>query len=115
MDSRRLRRATVALIAAYAVVLQALLTAFVPVVSAAAPMAVVLCSGNAVDGHPLQKEAPCSAVCLALGHAAGAPLPPDTIAAIAAPAAVIGFVPVEGWIAPVAILGPQAPRGPPPA
>ena len=113
MALRRLRRAPVALIAAYAVALQALLTAFVPAVSAAAPVAFALCSGNVADGYPVHHETPCYAVCVALGHAAGAPSPPDTIAAIAAPAAVIGFVPVEGWIAPVAILGPQAPRGPP--
>lgn len=112
MDFRRLRRATLALVAAYAVALQALFAAFTPAHALATPDA-VLCSGNVADGAPARHEAPCAAACAALGQGAGAPPPPDTSAAIAASVAVIGFVPLRRWVAPVAILGPQAPRGPP--
>jgi hypothetical protein len=109
MDSRRLRRAALALIAAYVVALQALFAAFVPMppVSMA-----VLCSGNAPDGYPAQHEAPCADACAALGQGAGAPPPPATTVAITTPAPV-QFVALDGRIALVAILGPQAPRGPP--
>ena len=110
MNSRRLRRAALALIAAYAVAMQALFAAFVPMppVSMA-----VLCSGNAPDGYPVQHESPCADACAALGQGAGAPPPPATTVAITTAAPVIQFVAFDGRIALVAILGPQAPRGPP--
>jgi hypothetical protein len=112
MDLQRLHRAALALIAAYAVALQALFTAFAPVLTSAAPMA-VLCSGSVADGHPVEHDTLCSMACMALGQGVGVPPPPATIARLAVHAAV-AFIPPKHRIAPVAMLGPQAPRGPPP-
>jgi hypothetical protein len=114
MDPRRLRRAALALTAAYAVALQALLAAFVAVPAVPAFMA-VLCSGNLTDGHPLQQhDAPCAAACTALAQGAAAP-PPAVLVALATPVPVIPLVALDGPLALLAGLGPQAPRGPPPA
>ena len=117
MDSGRFRSRTVALIAAYAVAMQALLSAFVPVFSAtsAAPFA-VLCSHDGADGsgQPLQHDLPCVAMCAALGHGVAGPLPPDIVVAVARPQAVLSLAPDSDWVPPrVAIRGPQSPRAPP--
>jgi hypothetical protein len=77
---RPLRRKAIALIAAYALALQGLWSAFVPV--AVALPAAVLCSGQMADdpGAPAGHEPACSSACVMLG-AAAAPAPPDTIIA----------------------------------
>lgn len=117
MDSARLRCRAVALIAAYAVAMQALLSAFVPVVPAvlADPLA-VLCSRDAGDGsgYPAQHDLPCAAVCAALGHGVAGPLPPDVAIAVTAPYIVVARAPRNDWVAPrFAVRGPRSPRGPP--
>jgi len=117
MESRAVHRRTVALIAAYAVALQALLSAFVPFDPSilAAPVA-VLCSHDEAGGarHPAQHDLPCAAVCAALGHGIAGPAPPDVVVAYAEPLALVTLAPARNWVAPrIAIDGPQAPRGPP--
>ena len=117
MDSGNIRRRrTVALIAAYAMALQMLLSAFVPI-----PMAiltgpfVVLCthdSGGA--GYPVQHDLPCAAICAALGHGIAGPLPPTFAVAVAVPHAIAALAPIAGWALPqFAVRTPQVPRGPP--
>jgi hypothetical protein len=117
MESHSVRRRTVALIAAYAVALQALLSAFVPFDPSilAAPFA-VLCSHDEAGGadHPPQHDLPCAAVCAALGHGVAGPAPPDVVVACAELLAFATLAPASDWVAPrIAIDGPQAPRGPP--
>ena len=117
MDSSRFRRRTVSLVAAYAVALQMLLSAFVP----PAPVGLagsfdVLCSHVSSDGagHPLQHILPCAAVCAAMGHGIAGPLPPAFVAAIVVPHAVAVLTPASEWVPPQILLnGPHAPRGPP--
>jgi hypothetical protein len=77
---RLLRRKALALIAAYALALQGLWSAYVPV--AVALPAAALCSGQMVDepGAPVGHEPPCSSACVMLG-AAATPALPDTIIA----------------------------------
>lgn len=118
MKSRLVRnRTVVALIAAYAVALQALLSAFLPLDPLAlTASATVLCSHDGTDGqsHPGQHELPCAAVCAALGHGISGPLPPNVVAAYAEPVAIAAFVPFSDWTAPrIAIDGPPGQRGPP--
>lgn len=117
MEPHSVRRRTVALIAAYAVALQALLSAFVPFDPSilAAPFA-VLCSHDAAGGagHPAQPDLPCAAACAALGHGITGPAPPDVVVAYAEQLALAMLAPASDWVAPhIAIDGPQAPRGPP--
>lgn len=117
MRSRALGYRMAALVAAYAVALQALLSAFVPVAPAFlnAPFA-ALCATGQTGGpsHPAQHELPCAAVCAALGHGIAGPAPPAIAIACTRLLAIALFVPISDWIAPgTTILGPQAPRGPP--
>jgi hypothetical protein len=117
MDSGGFRCRAVALIVAYAVAMQALLSAFVPVFSAtsAAPFA-VLCSRDGADGsgQPLQHDLPCAAMCAALAQGVAGPLPPDIVVAVVKPHSVLAPAPESEWVPPrVAIRGPQAPRAPP--
>jgi hypothetical protein len=117
MDSVALRFRAVSLIAAYAVALQALLSAFGPVASVASaePFA-ILCSGLQAGsaGHPANPDVPCAEICVALGHGNASPLPPDVVVAIASPDVALGLAPAERWVTPLpASRGPQAPRGPP--
>jgi hypothetical protein len=105
------RLRAIALIAAYAVALQGLLAAFVPV-AVALPSA-VLCSGQMMDGpaEPAGHEPSCASACAMLGGMSG-PLPPDV--AIAAPLASPGHElswSTAGFIA--AQRGPQIARAPP--
>jgi hypothetical protein len=76
---RPLRRKAIALIAAYALALQGLWSAFVPV--AVALPAAVLCSGQMADdpGAPAGHELACTSACVMLG-ASAAP-PPATVIA----------------------------------
>ncbi len=113
MDSARLRRAAIALVAAYAMALQALLLAAAPAVVAPAAALAALCPGDGAGSHPAQHEWPCATACAALGQCVGGVLPPNTTVAIASLVAVIVLAAVGDWIAPVAIRGPQVPRGPP--
>ncbi len=117
MDSGGFRCRAVALIVAYAVAMQALLSAFVPVFSAtsAAPFA-VLCSRDSADGsgQPLQHDLPCAAMCAALAQGVAGPLPPDIVGAVVKPHSVLAPAPESEWVPPrVAFRGPQAPRAPP--
>ena len=117
MDFGPLRRPAVALIAAYAMALQALLTAFIPVSPAvlAAPFA-VLCGHDATDGqgHPAQHDLPCAAICAAMGQGIAGPVPPDVVIAIAVPHAVPAATPAIQWVPPpIVVTDTHAPRGPP--
>jgi hypothetical protein len=117
MDLRAVRRAIVALTAAYSMALQALLLAFVvPQAAALADPLTVLCStiGSGDTSLPAKHEIPCPAVCAAMGHGLTGALP--------AGIAVIGFlrdayaaaVSLMDWIAPLVFAtGPLLPRGPP--
>jgi hypothetical protein len=75
---RPFRFRIIALIAAYAVALQGLLSAFSPM--AAAFPAGVLCSGQTLDGPsaPANHEPACVSACVMLG-AAATPPPPDVV------------------------------------
>jgi hypothetical protein len=116
MDSVRFRR-TIALTAAYAVALQVLLAAFVPLAPAipTGPFA-VLCSHDKADGtgQPAQHDLPCAALCAAMGHGIAGPVPPDVVIARAKPNAIAALAPAGEWVPPrIALSDVHAPRGPP--
>jgi hypothetical protein len=115
MDSGRLRRRTIALVAAYAMALQALFAAFAPIDARSGAVA-VLCSHDSGDGsgQPASHDLPCAAICAAMGHGiAGAALP-DIVGAFALPQAIAAAVPVSEWVPPqIALTDIHAPRGPP--
>ncbi|MEX2034366.1 MAG: hypothetical protein WEA28_04155 [Xanthobacteraceae bacterium] len=117
MDSSGLRYRAVALIAAYAVAMQALLSSFMPAAPAIPDIAfAALClrDGSDGSGHPARHDLPCAAICAALGHGLAGPLPPDIVVAFSAPQAIVALTPVDGWVTPrLAIRGPQAARAPP--
>jgi hypothetical protein len=117
MDSGRLRRCTVALIAAYAIALQSLLSGMVPLApSILAGTAAVLCTHDGADstGQPSQHQLPCAAMCAALGHGMAGPLPPAVVVAVAGPYTVAADVAFSEWTPPrIHVRGPQTPRGPP--
>src|SRR5688500_1113850 len=98
MDSARLRRAAIALVAAYAMALQALFLGAAPAVLAPATASVALCPGDGTDGHPAQHEWPCASACIAVGHCVGGILPPATTVAVAAPVAIIALAAFGQWI-----------------
>lgn len=117
MDSKRLRHRAVALVAAYAVALQGLLTAFVPVAFAnpAAPLA-ILCSLDGADGQPqpVRHDLPCASLCAALGHGVAGPMPLGVVFTTAASRTLKTLEPVETWVTPrLAFRVPQSPRAPP--
>jgi hypothetical protein len=117
MNSRRFRRRTIALVAAYAVALQALLLAFVPLTPAVliGPFA-VLCSHDGGDGsgQPAEHDLPCAALCAALGHGVTGPLPPGFVAVAADSRLLPAVAPANQWVPPIlAQTDPHAPRGPP--
>lgn len=111
------RRRLVALVAAYALALQALLSAFVPVMPPAlAAQLAALCSHDSGSGpgHPVQHELPCAAACAALGHGIEGPPPPAVVLGYAVPLANATPAPAGDWVVPrIIVRGPQAPRGPP--
>lgn len=82
MVGRPLRLRVIALAAAYAVALQGLLAAFVPIAMAAP--AGILCSGEATadPGVPAGHEPSCASACAMLGAPAGPPPPGVVIAAV---------------------------------
>ena len=119
MDSAKVRRRTVALIAAYAVALHALFLAFVPATPATlmGPLA-ALCAHDSThgsgQGQPGHNDLPCAALCAAMGNGIAGPLPPAVAIAVvtlrnaAAPPAANDWVPSHRFRG-----GPQIPRGPP--
>jgi hypothetical protein len=114
MVSHRFRRRTIALVAAYAVALQALFLAFVPLTPAVlSGNFAVLCSHDGT-GQPAEHDLPCAAMCAALGHGVTGPLPPG-VATLAAEFQVFRAVaPASRWAPPrIARTEPHAPRGPP--
>jgi hypothetical protein len=111
------RRSTVALIAAYAVALQALLSSFVAATPAvlANPFA-ILCSHDSSGGtgQPVSHDLPCTALCAALGHAVTGPLPPAVSVAMASAQVIAAVVPDgDRTVARRAVRSPQLTRGPP--
>ena len=117
MDSGCFRRRTIAIVAAYAVALQALLLAFVPM--AAAPLSgpfAILCSHDSADGtgQPARHDLPCAALCAALGHGVSGPLPPGVVTLVAELRLFTALAPTGPWaLPPIAGTDPHAPRGPP--
>jgi hypothetical protein len=108
---RPLQLKAIALIVAYAVALQGLLSAFVPM-AVALPVG-VLCSGQTLDepSAPANHEPACASACVMLG-AAAAPLPPDVIVGRQVAGTAIELVPAS---APrnAAPRGLQTARAPP--
>jgi hypothetical protein len=107
----KFRLRAIAIVAAYALALQGLLSAFAPVV-AALPSG-MLCSGQAIDGST---DAPshgpsCASACAMLG-ASATPLPPDVVIAVqraqAAREAILTVAPLAA-----APRGLQTARAPP--
>jgi hypothetical protein len=115
-----IRRAIIALAAAYSMALQALLLAFVvPQAAALADPLTVLCAniGAGDTGLPGKHQIPCPAVCAAMGHGLTGALPAG-IAAISMlrEAYAAAAAPLIEWIAPLLFAaGPLPPRGPPAA
>lgn len=111
MTRGTLRIRAIALAAAYAVALQGLLAAFVPV--AIALPSGVLCSGQIVDdpASPAGHEPSCASACAMLSTAA-APPPPDAVAAFHAVARAHDTPPFEVPFAAIP-RGPQTARAPP--
>ena len=115
MDWSPVRRRTVALVAAYAMALQMLFAAFVPLsLATTAGGSVVLCSHDADgSGPPAQHDLPCAAMCAAVGQGIPGPLPAAAVG-VAMPLSVVSFVPPSDWLPPqIAATDSHAPRGPP--
>ena len=116
MDLSPVRRRTVAFVAVYAVALQTLLAAFVPVVLAAPTDAfAVLCAHDADGpGQPSQHDPPCAAMCAAMGQGIAGALPTGMAVSIAAPSSIAALNPASDWVPPsIAATDSHAPRGPP--
>jgi hypothetical protein len=114
----RIRHHAVALVAAYALAVQATLLAFVPIALAgpAIPFASALCSsaGSQPDRHPSRHDLPCAAMCTALVYGAAGTVPSAIAVGIGLPTAAVALASIDGWVSPpVAAKGPQAPRAPP--
>ena len=116
MDLSPVRRPAVALIAAYAVALQMLLAAFVPV-SLAVPAGAFagLCSHDADgSGPPAQHHQPCVAMCAAIGQGVAGPLPVAMAISLTGPHTIAALTPASDWVPPqIAATDNHAPRGPP--
>jgi hypothetical protein len=118
MEWGRIRRTAIALSAAYAVGLQALFLCFIPVPAAAlTDLAPVLCSyqDGAGTGHPPWHQAPCVAICAAMGHGTGGGLLPPLVVDPLVPGVVRAAVePLAHWVVPALVRArPQTSRGPP--
>ncbi len=100
----------IALVAAYALALQGLLLAFVPVVMA---FPGELCSGETIDSPaaPAGHNGSCASACVMLG-AAAAPPPPDTVVPVRIAVQISNFVPNPAPLK-AAPHGPQTARAPP--
>ena len=117
MGSRFVSHRPIALIAAYAVALQALFSAFVPFdpVALSDPLA-VLCTHDDTGGasHPASHDLPCAAVCAALGHGIAGPMPPEVAGVHSRPVSIALPIAAGDWVAPHRHAEtPHAPRGPP--
>jgi hypothetical protein len=117
MDSAR--RGIVAMIAAYAVALQALLSGWLPAAPAVLandnPFAVI-CSHDAAGGtgQPASHDLPCAAICAALGHAVAGPLPLAVSVAMGSARVLSAVAPdIERTAPHRSARNPQIPRGPP--
>ena len=116
MDLSPVGRRTVALVAAYAVALQMLLAAFVPVALAVpADAFAVLCSHGADGpGQPAQRDPPCAAMCAAMGQGIAGALPTGVVVSVAMPSSIAALNPASDWVPPpLAATDSHAPRGPP--
>lgn len=116
MNLSPVRRRTVALVAAYAVALQTLLAAFVPVALAIpADAFAVLCSHDANGpDQPAKHDPPCAAMCAAMGHGIAGPLPTAMAVSAAMPQSIAAPIPDTDWVPPpIAATNSHAPRGPP--
>src|SRR5882757_7851690 len=116
MDLSPVRRRAVALVAAYAVALQMLFAAFVPLsLATTADGFAVLCSHDANgSGPPAQHDLPCAAMCAAMGQGFAAPLPAAMAVSVEAPQPIAALVPASDWVPPrIAVSDSHAPRGPP--
>ena len=118
MDSGLFRRRTVAMVAAYAVALQAILSAFVPIAAlATVGPASAICAhdggdGSGPPGH--SHDLPCAALCAAMAQGVSGPLPPAVAVVPAAPQVLFGLAPASDWVPPrIALANDHAPRGPP--
>jgi len=111
------RRTVAAVVAAYAVALQALLSAFVPMAAAVPPGGFeVICSHDGGDGSgpPVQHDLPCAGLCAAMAQGLSGPLPPTVTVVTIAPQVVSSLAPVSDWVPPGFAFAPNhAPRGPP--
>lgn len=103
---------TIALVAAYAVALQGLFGAFLPIAEAS-PFAVLCSSREAgTPAMPAGHEPSCVSACAMLGGVEAAPRPAGD--AVAAPLAIAAFAPIPLRGPPhAAPRGPQAARAPP--
>lgn len=117
MVSDRFLRRTIALVAAYAVALQAIFLAVVPLAPAVpAASFAAFCSHDDADGtgQPANHDLPCAAMCAALGHGVTGPLPPGVSTLAARFWAFQAVVEASQWAPPrIARTEPHAPRGPP--
>jgi hypothetical protein len=117
MVSDRFHRRTIALVAAYAVALQAIFLTFVPVAPAnPTGLLDVFCSRDGANGtgHSPEHDLPCAAMCAALGHGVTGPLPFGASLLVEIPQLFETVVPISQWtFTDVARTEPHAPRGPP--
>ena len=116
MDLSPVRRRTIALVAAYAVALQTLLAAFVPVAPVAPTDSLaVMCSHDADrPGQPAQHDPLCAAICAAMGQGIAGPLPTGMVVGVAVQSPIAALIPASDWVPPsIAATDSHAPRGPP--
>jgi hypothetical protein len=116
MDLSPVGRRTVALVAAYAVALQMLLAAFVPVSLAMPADGFALLCSHDTDGSgpPAQHDQPCAAMCAAMGQGIAGALPTGVVVSVAMPSSIAALNPASDWVPPpLAATDSHAPRGPP--
>jgi hypothetical protein len=116
MDLRPVRRQAIALVAAYAVALQMLFAAFVPLsLATMADGFAVLCSHDTDgSGPPAQHDLPCAAMCAAMGQGFAAPLPAAMAVSVEARQPLAALIPASDWVPPqITACDSHAPRGPP--
>ena len=116
MNLAHLRRSAVTWVAAYAVALHAVLSAFAPFAPMvpAGPHAVICTHEGDHSRAPARDDHPCAAICAAMGHGLAALTPPAAFAVLDDPQAVPARATAADRTAPrKAPRGPQVPRGPP--
>src|SRR3954452_22691249 len=115
MDLSPLRRRSVALVAGYAMALQMLFAAFVPLsLATTADGFVVLCSHDANgSAPPAQHDLPCAAMCAAMAQSISGPLPTIIAVGVVARPSIAALSPATNWGLPrFPETGSHAPRGP---